>query len=225
MSYFLSSDPIPQNSLLPPPAWKGQASDARRQANFDFSRTGRERLYANLPTGADFLPLSPDLAACAQGMINASDAARQTVLNGVGDDGNTSFFTTIEADLASIITNAPQVFSLNGSNAVAPAQANTGSVSASGGNATVFPTMPARAPQDFRGTWIHPTGPTPTKSVSAKQRQVAPPGCGMSGFSPAWGDAYTLAQASTAGSGGTGLGWLLLAAAGVGLLAMRRKGR
>ncbi len=125
MSYFTSSAPIPQNSLLPPPAWKGANADARRQANFDLSRTGRERLYANIPVGADFARYSLNLAVDAQTMLNASEAARQTVLNGVGDSTNAGFLAGLEADLASLLANAPVVLSLNGSNAIAPSQANT----------------------------------------------------------------------------------------------------
>ena len=197
--------------------------NARRQEDFDVSRTGRERVYANIPEGIDFLPMSVDLAAGAQGMLNASDLARQTVLNGLGNNDNSSFLVNLEADIASLIASAPRVFSLNGSNAVGPAQANTGTASPTGGNTTVFPTMPARAPSGINGTWIYPPGPVASKPVNAKQRQIAPPGCGLSGFSPAWGDAY--APASVSAQASKINPWLLIAAAGLGLYAISRRGR
>lgn len=229
MSYYLSTDPIPQNSLMPPPAAEGQAADARRLAIFMDSRTGRERVYANLPTAQDLGQISLPLAVNAQGMISASEVARQTVLNGVGEQ-DSGGVVSIAEDIASLIANAPQVLSLNGSSAIAPAQANTGA--ASPGNTTVYPTMPVRAPNPgVGGGYWNPRpakGPQRSTPVNVKQKQAAPPGCGLSGFSPAWGDAYAGYPQSQPGQAqGNGGWWLVAGLAGLGLYAMsqKKKGR
>lgn len=224
MSYFLASDPLPQTSLTPPP---NDGSAVRRGQMADYSRTGRERVYANLPTVDDLAQISIPLAIHAQGMITASEVARQKVLNGLGDNIGLSLLQTLQQDIQSIIANAPQVLSLNGSRQIAPALANSSKAPQGGQN--VYPVMPDRAPIPVNGVgYITPrymSSPVPSKPLS--QKQAGPPqGCGLSGFSPAWGDAYVAAAPmQPASPKSTVSGWWLLAGVvGLGYLA-GRKGR
>lgn len=237
MAYYLATDPIGQNSLLPPPSAEGIAADRRRAAIFQFSRTGRERVYANLSTAADLARISVPLAVNAAGMITGSENARQTVLNGIGDAPTAGLLQQIETDVAALIANAPQVISLNGSPVVTAALANTSSQSKPG-NSNVYPTMPDRAPLYVKGIGYltAPTGSSPGRNVTAvfqgpvrsktvRESQPGLPGCGLSGFSPVWGDAY--AGCSQPGeSQQTNAGWWLVAGAvGIGLYFSQKKKR
>lgn len=110
MSYVSSSAPLPQNSTMAPPAAEAAASQRRLWQDFEASRRGRERVYANLPTAADLYALSPGLAVDAQRILTQSETARQSVLNGLG----------LPASLlpVAIVVSAPTVVSLNAGEAV-----------------------------------------------------------------------------------------------------------
>jgi len=109
MAYMSSSAPLPQNSLMPPPADEVRASNARILQSFLASRTGRERLYANIPTAAELWEVSPGLAVDANQRLGESEYARQSILVGLGLPSDLS-----GASLAQVRSNAPQVVSLNG---------------------------------------------------------------------------------------------------------------
>lgn len=111
MAYVSSSAPLPQNSLMPPPADEVAASNARILANFEASRTGRERVYATLPTAAELWDVSSGLAVDANQRLGESEYARQSVLIGMGLPAELA-----GGSLAEIQANAPQIVSLNGDN-------------------------------------------------------------------------------------------------------------
>lgn len=191
---------------------------ARKLANFNFSRSGRQRLYANIPAAADLSSLGLGLAADASQMLAASESSRQAILIGVGDSDSASSspFATTLADLQALISGAPQVLSLNGSNSVAPAGGSSSpatSVTAGAQNgATLVPTMPQAAPRPYAGVYLNPAqtkGPV-RPDRTAKQFRAGPPGCGLGQYPPAWSDAYLsmpAAPAAPAYSSGV-LGWI-----------------
>lgn len=140
MAYMSSSAPLPQNSLMPPPAAKVAASNARIARDFLASRTGRERVYSTLPTAASFWGMGPGLAVDANQMIGQSETARQSVLIGLGLPANLE-----EPTLDQITTAAPTVVSLN-------APDTTGGIDQSQTGL-----MPAAAPsQTYGGLWASP---------------------------------------------------------------------
>jgi hypothetical protein len=135
MSYVSSSSPLPTNSLVPgPPA----IDEYKRYVDFMASRTGRERVYANMPTAASLWHLGPGLAVDASQRIGQSETARQAVLTGLGAPQPTE-----ELTLQQIQAGAPVVSSLNGSPG-----------SNAGLDTTTQGLMPAPAPvQTVGGLW------------------------------------------------------------------------
>lgn len=233
--YVSSSAPLPQNSASAPVPDEGMA--ARRLRDFMFSRLGRQRMYANLPTAESLAYLGLGLAADASQMIAASEGARQAILIGVGNSSSPSPLSTVVEDLQQMIANAPTVISLNGSTAVAPAggvsspvtSIQTGLVN----SAVMVPTMPQRAPVPLGGVYMNPAqpkGPVQPKQSLTRAR-LAPPGCGPSGYPPPWADAYVSGPQSQTSSYGGALGWMQrnpLVAMGLalaGLLALTAKPR
>ncbi len=224
MAYLSSSAPIPQNSTMPPPAWEGPALLARLQRNAEYSRTGRERVYANMPTAASLWALCPGLAVDANGVIQASELARQMVLNGIAppqdmqaaSTSNTGVYPDLYAGGATgqASLESPTVIPLNAAGPVSSAPATP-----------LYPTIPAAAPTQV-GNLLIESPPAPMGGRMKTARSYSPkggPGCGLSGFAPAWGDAYALPAAPLPGAGNVGL-WAL---AGVGALVLlfSRKGR
>jgi len=198
---------------------------ARLQANAEYSRTGRERVYANTPTAASLYALCPGLAVNANGVLQASELARQMVLNGIAppqDMGaadsvsNTGVYPELYAGGATgqAALESPTVIPLN---AVGPVSLSPA--------VPLYPTMPAAAPTQV-GNLLLESPPPPMAGRMKAPRSYSPkggPGCGLSGFAPAWGDAYALPAAPLPGAGNVGL-WAL---AGIGALVLlfSKKGR
>ena len=148
MAYLSSSAPLPQNSLMPPPQAKVDASNARLMRDFMASRTGRQRLYSTIPTAASFFTeITPGLAVDAAQMIGQSESARQSVLIGLGLPANLQ-----EPTLDQIVAAAPVNVSMNApSTTGGPGQTQTG-------------TMPATAPVEvYPGLWGNLPKPTPKR--------------------------------------------------------------
>ena len=102
MAYMSSLAPLPQNGLDPLPAAEVAASNRRILENFRFSREGRERVYANLPTAESLYAEFPGLAVNAGRIIPQSELGRESVLNGL------TYPAESPADLG-----GPEVVSLN----------------------------------------------------------------------------------------------------------------
>src|SRR5208283_577023 len=137
MPYLSSSAPLPQNSLMPPPADQAAASNARLLRDFLQSRHGRERLYSTIPTAASLWNLGPGLAVDANQMLGQSESARESVLIGLGLPQSLQ-----EPTLDEIAAAAPVVVSLNASD-------TTGGL-----DATQTGLMPSPAPvQTYGGLW------------------------------------------------------------------------
>jgi hypothetical protein len=83
MGYVSSTAPLPQNSLDPPSQSEQAASYHRLFRDHQASRTGRERVYANIPTAEQLYPVSLGLAVNAAGILNASENGRESILIGV----------------------------------------------------------------------------------------------------------------------------------------------
>ena len=237
MSYLSSSAPLPQNSQDPPPAAEVARSNARLLRNFNISREGRDRVYANVPTAASLWKLGPGLAADADYILKASETGRESVLIGVSPD--TSAVSAGSPTLAQIQAGAPQVVSLNAS--TTPLALTTAAV-----------VMPPAAPATVAGVYqgaggqglqLHPAPNPLTQIMAGLQKLVASgggcrqpsstvelgPGCGFSGYAPTWGSAQMAMAAGNAGCGGASSGaWLYvgLAAAALGLAVVsKRRGR
>ena len=193
-------------------------------------------MYANLPTAASLAYLGLGLAADASQAIAASESARQAILIGVGDSSNPSPFASTLENLESLLANAPQVLSLNGSSAVTPAggvqspvvSAQTGQTN----SATMVPTMPQPAPRPVGGVFLNPSQPKAPVQPSRKIRpaQAGPPGCGFSGYPPPWSDAFITVPSVSGSAAGNGLpGWLVAAGLAVGgvvaISSRKRRGR
>lgn len=154
MAYVDASAPLPQNSAMPVPRAELEASDRRRMAAFMASRTGRERVYANLPTAAELWNVSHGLAADANQIIGQSEVSRQSVLIGMGLPYDLSDAATDSIDM--VAAAAPVVVSLNGDNAV-------------GSGATQNGTMPAAAPVWDPSVGLYREGP---KTGANKRRNT-----------------------------------------------------
>lgn len=104
MPYLSSFAPLPQNSLDPVPPDKAAAWYQARMRDFMFSRTGRERVYSNIPTAESFFDQWPGLAVDAAQIIPQSETARESLLYGLS-------YSDSESDTLSA---APVFTSLNG---------------------------------------------------------------------------------------------------------------
>lgn len=234
MAYFSSSAPLPQNSLMPPPAGEAARSNARVARNAQFSSEGRERFYANMPTAESLASLGLGLPVSADENITASETARQAILIGVGTPDPTATLADtlgaivgqLDSDVQTIINSAPVNLALNGTQGVPPSASTSSTVSPSG-LVTTTPTMPQAAPVPFGGVYLDPAPAIRPKIVFAKIRARDPGGscsinlpAGRGGNSPAWGDAAV--------SGGVSGGGLILAgilAGAVLLLGKAGRGR
>ena len=239
--YVSSNEPIPQNSAMAPPPWKGRLSDARRTRDFLASRKGRERAYSNLATPDSMVGIGLGLVVDANQIIQASEAARQAILIGVGTASDpTSVFTAAVDDLQAIIANAPVNLSMNGSGVMAPAGGSVSpAISVQSGavySAVMVPTMPAAAPAPVGGVYLNTAQPQGPVRVPNRRDLYGPPNgppcaAGLSGYPAPWADAYVQVPGSPAPSYGGALGWIQnnpllaagIAAAALALGAMGRK--
>ena|SRR5579872_2128820 len=229
MAYFSSNAPLPQNSLDPPPAWEVAQANARLYANAQASRTGRERVYADLPDVESFWGEGPGLAKDASQIIPASELARQSVLNGLvpfgmsnNGNGNATALGAVGPDGQPIYGQAPQVFSLN-----APSGNATGMSPANSD-----PSMPIAAPVPSPFGYLKAMAsgkPGVSKRAPCHQSQDATLPCpnrGVSGYAPPWSDAFAMTvEGSQAQSGGGNRGWIALAILGGGLFALAHAGK
>ena len=233
MSFVSPSAPLPVNSGSPAPAVIDTAMVARIA---NASRTGRERVYANIPTAASFWDLGPGLAVDASQILPQSEQSRQAVLIGLSPE---TVYISDEATLEKIQASAPVVSSLTGS----PGDTGGASTSESG-------LMPAPAPhQTFGHLWA--SAKLPGGGTGYGQRGVIAnvvtrparghftatpalgPGCSLaylkgSGFArppaPPWGGASMMEGSGIFHGSGSSLLWLLAAGVGLALLA-KKKGR
>ena len=225
MAYFSSDAPLPQNSLDPPPAWKVAASNTRLYQNAQASRTGRERVYADLPDVESFLSEGAGLTVDAAYIIPASELARRSVLNGLsplGADSNATAAGATSPTGQPIYGQAPQVFSLNAPSAQA--------IGAS--PATSSQSMPQAAPVPTQYGYFKaaegpalpvrkfPTVIQPGGELACQQR-------GVSGYAPPWSDAFAIvAGKCPSGSGGNkAMPWVVLAILGAGLVGLTQAGK
>lgn len=130
MPYVSSSAPLPTNSLTPQ---SGPINTDELARDAEISRSGRERVYANMPTAASFYCENPGLAVDANQRIGESEQSRQAILTGIGVPNA----MLPEPTLAQIQASAPRVSSLNGS-----------PTSGAGLDSSQAGLMPAPAPQE-----------------------------------------------------------------------------
>ena len=226
MAYFSSDAPLPQNSLDPPPAWKAAASDARKAFFFNASRTGRERVYADLPSLDSFFQETPGLAVDAAQIVPASELARQSVLNGLVPLGTQDNATALGATSPSgqpIFGAPPVVLSLN---------APGGQTTASQDYFSSTPIMPVAAPVPSQYGFMD----APSANVPAKRKHLqtsepgaslpCPPKRGFAGYAPPWSDAYAMVEGNCpAAAGSTGFPWVMLAIFAGGLIGLSYAGK
>jgi hypothetical protein len=233
MPYVSSSAPLPTNSLVPgPPVIDMQ----RVGANFQASREGRERVYANIPTAASIWNLGPGLAKDAQNILDQSEQARQAVLIGMElPQPLSDALIGQEISLAQIQASAPVVVSING--------APGGGVGLDSSGAAL---MPAAAPQMVAGVYGSAkadTGKGERGVVSRVSRRLhrpsterwsgrdLGPGCAYGGGSsdsppvagPDWGDATAAPMASGGGVGPWAMVGFAFAAIGLASLVKGRR--
>ena len=177
---------LPQNSLDPPTAAEVAAANRRLYDNFQASRTGRERVYADLPAVETMWDEAPGLAKDASYIIPASELARRSVLNGLTP---TADYTNSGTALSS---SAPVIYSLN-----APATSQNIATSSIPSSA-VSPqqtVMPAVAPIPSPYGYLTPPV-TMTAAPAPIVRNGEGSGCpGLSGVTPPWSDAFITAAA------------------------------
>lgn len=206
MAFLPTNAPLPQNSLDPPPAWEVAASNARLYQNFMASRTGRERVYANMPGVESFWAEGPGLAKDASYIIPASELARQSVLNGLTPLNNSP---AVSPQGLPISASPPQVLSLNAPATSATIQTTTTP------SIAVYPTtstMPQGAPIPSVYGYMNP-GWTPDAGAYLSSD-------GMGQFSPPWSDAFNSVPPPVAAAPDPNIPWyilgiILLAAAGL----------
>ena len=221
MPYVSSSAPLPTNSLTPGPP----VIDMQRIAkDFFDSRTGRERVYANIPTAASLWNLGHALAKDAENILNQSEQSREAVLIGVQPQEFQADQLGQTLTLEQIQASAPLVSSLNG----APS-------SGAGLGASGSALMPVAAPDVTFGVYGSTKGNTGrgqrgvTGVVSRRTHRQFPqrwnnqdlgPGCpagGRSGspqgaYGPDWGNASAVPPSASVLNSGVS-SWMLVGAA------------
>lgn len=231
MAFVSPSSPLPYNSAVPgPPVIDTDYVNMVANA----SRTGRERVYANVPTAASLFHLGGGLAVDANQILQQSEQSRQAVLIGLAPA--TSYLAD-DASLAEIQANAPVVSSLQGS---------PGDVATFSGESGL---MPAPAPHlTYGGIWASPKLPgggtgsgqlgvntivtRPSKHFLKTTDKLGPgctltftKGAGLRPPAPPWGDAGMLQMPTSGAMSGGGMVWLGLGAVAVLALLAKKKGR
>lgn len=226
MAYLSSNAPLPQNSLNSPPAWKVAEANARLYENFMASRTGRERVYADLPGADSFWALGAGTAKDASVQIGASELARRSVLNGLSPLGVENTSTAVGAVGPTgqpLYAQPPAVYTLNGPGGQA--------MGASPVYTPDSPILPQAAPVPSQFGYLAPSQQSPVLPAAPSQSPVPAAGpCtqrGIAGIAPPWGDAFVAFPPQCAAVSGPSSGqwWALgiLGAGLVGLAAMNKK--
>lgn len=211
MAYYLTSDPIPMNSMTQPAFSPAELAASQAYGDFITQQTaqGRLRTYHDVPSLQSFYDLSPELAGDALKILSATDVARKSAQNipssvasGLGDLSTAPIVVPINSSLQSVqggpaIPNPP--------------------------NPVLYPTTSPRQPGLFRPL---------TKNAGPSFRRHH--GHGFAGYEPPWGDAMLPASDASGAAVNCTPGfwgwvqchpWLSLgiAAVGVGLVAHHDK--
>ena len=204
----------------------GACSDQRIATARQMSAAGRVALFNTLISPA---AVNTELGTGAA--VNAAKLQAQTqVSRAVGLLGTSG--GQAQPSMADIVAGAPEVVSLN--RGVTCAQRLAGESNAVPLGPDPTPGMPHRAPRIEQG----PNGPMYFRGADATVDGTYPSrggsgsGSGLTGYAPAWSDAWVMDMAGSASSNDVGVvgwmqayPWVILAAAAAGAYALSRRGK